>query len=292
MKKIYLVLALLFIAFTGIFAQETTDKTQTSGETETTKVVNNNGMPQAGDIAVGLDLSPFMTYLGNAFNGATKNSFGGNFLGNKNTLLLKYFLTKQSAVRASFTFETGNLDTSRYVQDDAAILANPLSNAQVIDRMDTLKRNFGLNLGYEMHRGRGKLKGIFGAEVGFLKKSSSYTYTYGNAITNLNQNPTTTDFGNNIKGTNRVISSDNGGSFGIDADLFLGVEYFVKPNISLGSEVSWGVTHLSTKQGSDVEQYWNGAEVKEMTKLTSAGSNSFISGMQNPKVLFYMMFHF
>jgi len=128
MKKIILLL-FLFSSFNLFLAQEE------STETENSTFQSKNGFnvfPEKGDFAVGLSMSPIFNYLGNIFNGNTGNaSPNANFMSNPqlssppNHLFAKYFLTDNTAVRA--TLEYGGTDNQNklYVQDDAAIFADP-----------------------------------------------------------------------------------------------------------------------------------------------------------------------
>ncbi len=293
MKKIYLSLILAFALVINIFAQEDID-TDTD-----VPVLNKRGqtiLPEKGDIAIGADIVPFMNYIGNMFNGNTGNNFNGSFLGNANTIFVKYFIEDGAAVRIRFKAEKHSNYSDFFVRDDAAFLADPLTNNKVVDRQLNSYSSYGIGLGYEQYKGNGRLRGIYGAEFGFNYTAQNYTFEYGNTMTAANNAPTTSNF---FGGSNQLSSRDlsrtnpfGNGGFDIGLNAFIGVEYFVMPKISIGSELSWGTNFHKSKQSSTETEYWNGAAVSTVITLGSPSVPNFSLGMNNPAVRLYMMFHF
>lgn len=291
MKKIYLSIILAFALVINVFAQDDI-KTETP-------LVNKHGqtiLPEAGDIAIGADIVPFMNYFGNMFNGNTGNTFGGSFLGDANTVFLKYFIADDAAVRIRFKAEKHSNYNDFFVRDDAAFLADPLTNNRVVDRQLNSYSSYGIGLGYEQFRGNGRLRGIYGAEFGFDYTSQNYSYEYGNTMTAANNAPTTSNFAG---GTNNLSSRDlsmtnpfGNGGFNVGLNAFVGVEYYVMPKISIGSELSWGANFHKRTQSSTETEYWNGAAVSTVTTLGAPATPNFNLGMANPAVRLYMMFNF
>jgi hypothetical protein len=288
MKKI--TISLLFsLTINVVFCQGI----DTTSINNTTNIVNKKGvrlLPKAGDFAIGLDLVPILNYFGNSFNGTQNNSFNTGFLSNSNTLKAKYFLTDKSAIRVNFKFEVHNTNNSQYVNDDAA--NDPLANEQVEDKQSSKIRNLGLSAGYEMRRIRGRLNAFYGADIVFVYDKNKDIYTYGNNRTMINPMPTTYNFGDNIIGQNRVLSSVNSGGFGFGSNIFLGLEYFIMPNICLGSELNWGLMYYANVQQYKIEEYWTGYAAEEISNAISPSSGNFTVGMNNPAITLYLMFHF
>ena len=107
-------------------------------------------LPEEGDIAIGIDVAPLFRYVGNLFNGSTDNtleSLGGEpFTEDVDgfdvddiqpdvSIMGKYMLTDNWALRANIGLMIRSNTTKIYVADDAAILNNPLSEDKLIDRL-------------------------------------------------------------------------------------------------------------------------------------------------------------
>lgn len=202
-------------------------------------------LPKSGEVAVGMSMSPILTYFGNFFHG-NNASFAptANFLTNSispNAIFLKYFLEDNAAVRVSFEASITDVSFSNYVQDDAAVIADPLSNAQVTDILSNFSQRYLLGVGYEMRRGSTRLQGVLGANAVFMYGNFTQDYKYGNPMSAANPLPSTHNFGGNIYNGGRIVENFTGINFGGGANVFLGVEYFVLPKISLGAEVSYGL---------------------------------------------------
>src|SRR5690606_31039544 len=118
-----------------------------------------------------------------------------------------------------------------------------------------------LGLGYEMRRGYGRLQGYYGGELSVGFANSSEKYTYGNAITSTNTNPSSA-----FSGTPRTLTAKNGGAFFFGIGGFAGVEYFVAPKISLGGELGVSVITGNMKEGKITTESWNGTEVETETE--------------------------
>ena len=287
MKKIYLVLLLVVSIIVSGFSQE--------GTKESTNFTGKSGalvLPEKGDIAIGLDMIPFLNYLGNFGNNTVGNTYNPSFLSNNNTFLVKYFTTEETAIRVFFRTSMANNTNKQYVRDDAAFLADPLSNDVTIDSKQMINNQFVLGFGYEKRRGTNRLRGFYGADAFFLYNYQKDKFSYGNPFTATNTNPTNHDFGGNLFGNERMVSHDYGRAFGIGTDLFLGAEYFILPKICLGTEVSWGGAFVQDSQGAHTNQYWNGSELKEQVTLDSPGDRNVNFNLNNPSIGLYLMLHF
>ncbi len=232
-------------------------------ELGTTNKIGQNILPAKGDIAIGIDAAPFLGYIGNIFTDAYNDApeFNGpnSFFGG-NTLYGKYFLTDKSAIRARVSFDFNSQNRTESVRDDAAFAADPTSDAEVKDKWTTKENYFEFGAGYELRRGYGRLQGYYGGELTVGFANSSDKYTYGNAITSTNTNPTSA-FG----GTPRTTAEKNGNAFFFGIGGFAGVEYFVAPKISLGGELGVSILTGNVKGGKTTTEFWNGTEVETET---------------------------
>jgi hypothetical protein len=290
MKKLIAIIASVAFMLPAM-AQDVPVGSASSGE----KVVNKNGvaiLPQAGDIAVGIDMVPFLNYFGNIANQTVNNTYNGSFLSNANTLFGKYFLDSDLAVRGRFMIMSTIDQDKRYILDDAAFYNDPNTNDQVVDVRKFKDHDYMISGGIEKRRGKGRLRGIFAAEVSVMFGTNKTEYTYGNNYSSLNTTPGTTNFGGNIAANGRVLSDKNASYFGAGIGAFIGVEYFIMPNIAIGSEVGWGVNYTKWSQSNTVTEVWNGNSAEEVTTLDSPGDLGFNYGLNNPTASLYMMFHF
>src|SRR6056297_1346999 len=169
MKKIIILLTLI-VFISSAFAQE--EVTETAPVTKLQeKVVNKKGqniLPEAGDLAVGIDMVPFLNYLGNFANNSVNNSYNGNFLATPNTLFAKYFLDQDLAIRGRVMIMSNNFQNKQYVVDDAALYNDPNSNDRVVDVMQTVSHDYMIGAGIEKRRGKGRLRGFFAGEINLM----------------------------------------------------------------------------------------------------------------------------
>ncbi len=107
-----------------------------------------NYLPEEGDVTIGINAIPFLKYLGNCFSDAGDNTINAKKIGGVPSvgfpvapglqnptisIFGKYFLTDQTALRLNVGIGIGSKTQRKYVQDDAALAADPLSAAQVED---------------------------------------------------------------------------------------------------------------------------------------------------------------
>ena len=128
MKKIISLLLVGLFPFVGMKAQENTVE---QGNEKAPKVY----LPEQGDWSVGVDLVPLIKYIGTGSNNLkggggspfTKGSgFDNKTLMPDASLMGKYMLTDQWALRANLGFKVGVETHKRYVRDDQAAVLNPL----------------------------------------------------------------------------------------------------------------------------------------------------------------------
>lgn len=218
MKKIIITFTIFILGLTAI-AQDTL-------------LVNKHGsiiLPQKGDLGIGISANPFLSYFGNMFNGNTNNSLNLN----DQLLYFRYFLSSDAALRLTIRINTLINANNYYVTDDAARALDPLSLQQVNDRLTTNNSIYQIRFGYEKFRGQKRLRGFYGADLGYSFQNDMGKYQYGNQMNELNPRPTT-NWGNL---PSRTLEFNNGATNIISLGIFTGAEYYLLPKISLGMEL-------------------------------------------------------
>lgn len=203
--------------------------------TETKK--GTNILPAAGDIAIGIDASPFLKYIGNLLTESSNEA--PEFNGKEGSLIGKYFLTDKSAIRANLTFDFGSYKNFTEVNKFDS------QNDEKVEDTATQKNNqFILGLGYELRRGYGRLQASYGGEFLIGTVNSKQINTYGNPLSSTYQGP-------------RTLENSNGKAFLFGLGGFVGVEYFVAPKLSIGSELGLSFTTINFKDRKIISEFWN-----------------------------------
>ena len=128
----------------------------------------------------------------------------------------------------------------------------------------------GGSFGKEYRSHNSKIQGIWGWETAFRWSKQSDRFTYGNALNASAAAPVYVDttgdamrtpvWGEafnvsvqNIQGVNgyaRLLERQSGGQWMLGGRLFAGMEYFIKPALSLGAELGWGAMLVWQNRGS------------------------------------------
>lgn len=278
--------------------------TQTEAQSNASEPLTKKGqkiLPQAGDIALGVDASPFLNYLGNMFSQAGNTA--PTFNGLDQSITMKYFLTDKSAVRVQLSLNIANDITKGAVQNDWAAINNPLDiYATVVDVKSVRTNNANLYLGYEMRRGNGRLQGFYGGNIQLGFSSGSTTYNWANPMTANNPNPSSSAFAGMppVPAANaRVTEIKNARSFSYGLGGFVGVEYFFAQGMSLFGQVQLGlISETFSQAGQDLatwERFDNisGQVTKESARqqIVSGNINKFaINTVTTANI--GLMFHF
>ncbi len=313
MKKIIFSLGLcLVVGFTSM-AQDMVVVEEVS---ENPALVNKRGiplLPNAGDFAIGVDATPFLKYLGNFFNKDANDA--PLFNGVDNTIYGKYFIENNRAIRAKLLLNFGNDTYKGVVANDEARANNPLNaDATVVDVMKQNTSNIELRVGYEFRRGRGRVQGFYGGEVGFGYGSGKQKYEYANPMTAVNQTPSTWDFApvnpGQYSASVRPTELKMGHTIAATVAGFVGVEYFFAPQISIGGEFNLGFTYASRSQDEWTTESWNASANKVQTQTTrydswtdvkvDASGSPYLSRVEagtaklftRPMGSIFLMFHF
>jgi len=285
MKK-YLTFALGCCFAVGSWAQEAETPKSEGTSSSTTKagastlnstevLVNKRGvaiLPKAGSWGLGFNAVPFFNYLGNIFNGTTNNSLNTGFVNSNNTIYGKYFWDATTVIRAEFYFGQYNTTRNNWVLRDGA--TTPDDYVEDIQR--TNNSIFHIGVGLEKRRGWGRIQGFYGASVFYSLNRSGQIYEYGNAFSSSNVNPTsTTNFGSGATAqvNDRLDYNRNSPTHGIGARLFVGVEYFFAPRMSIGGEFGWAA--VGRIQGDVVEGRTRYTTVEEEYSKKGISTQSF-----------------
>ena len=257
MKNTVLLLSFLIISLT-VFAQNLTNK---KGEPI---------LPQKGDWAVSVDASPFLKYVGNFIGGDGLNVAPTlNFLTADQTLVGKYYITDQKAIRVGIRLGT-NTDK---VDENVLKIPSGSTPAYVTNQTTTTSTVFGVSAGIEHRKGKYRLQGYYGYEAGLVLNSNTrISRTYGNPVSSSNW-------------VTQIPEENGGFIFGLGARGFLGAEYFLLPKISLGGEFGWGFSYLSTGEGKRTMQYWNGSKAVSVSN-NIAPQSSFSIDSENNNTIF------
>ena len=213
-------------------------------------------LPKAGDFALGLDMASLVKSITNSITNAASGNpvvaFSDDFFG-------KYFITDNQALRMRFGININNFTDRSFVRDDAEWMRNPINGNDILQvkTVDIWKgkdSRFELGVGYEFRRTLWRVQGYVGAEIfGGLLMARDF-YEYGNPMTETNQKPST-QYALNPLTTNsyRGLEAKTFG-FTTGAALFIGADYFICRNLSIGAEFSlegrynrWGEQTMKTE---------------------------------------------
>lgn len=240
-------------------------------------------LPEAGDIALGMDARPFTNFFNDASNVRT------NFI-NNNAIYGKYFLDDQLAIRANLRFGHNNFENTELIIQDGQIIPDPTVQVEDVQTIQTT--NFVVGAGIEKRRGNTRVQGFFGGELQFMMTKNSAEYEYGNEYSLINQNPSTTNFGGNIPfAGSRITEMEAANTYGLGVRGFIGAEYFIAPKLSVGGEFGWGLAYNYTGKGKNTVEYWEDDNIK--TRINkNAGNKGFNLDTDNFGGAVYFMFHF
>ncbi|MDF2436714.1 MAG: hypothetical protein K0Q95_1090 [Bacteroidota bacterium] len=267
MKTSKLIFTLLF-GSSSLLAQDLTSK---KGEPI---------LPEAEDWAISMNADPMFEFIGNAFNGNTKNKAANTgWLSASHTIVGKRFINERSAYRLMLRIGYVNQTFKNMVINDAeagTVFNFPDKQGQVEDKYKHNNMNLCIGAGKEWRKGKTRLQGYYGADILLWIGNSKDKFSYGNKMSALNDTsasgssttttPTSTvwitdqdssAFGTVVgvaSSTTRPVFYKSGMTFGIGVRGFVGVEYFVLPKIAIGAEYGLGLGYEMTGKGrSEIE---------------------------------------
>ena len=235
-------------------------------------------------IGFSINAVPFLDWTGNLFNNSIDNSFSSYdelYLTNNNvpTVSLRYFLDNKTAVRANFGLQDINQTSNQYVQDDASNSINEL----LIDRRTTTFSSNFIGISYEKEEERSHVKGIYGIELFRSSLNNIYnTYTYSNNFNSTNLSPTSYNWNLESPASldSRIIQEDFGSIVSYGLRPYIGVEYFLSPQISIGTEIGISLTNSKNDETFSVHESYDIASettIIERKKELASGKLNTIS---------------
>lgn len=275
-----------------------------------------NYLPEAGDVTIGVNAVPFLNYLGNMFGKMNDNKINPKKIGGvpavpgldnpTMSIFGKYFLTDQTALRLNVGIGINSITQSGYVTDDAAAVNDPLSVAEVEDTYKYRNSGMSIAVGYEWRRGSKRLQGFWGGQAILAYSNSKHFFGYGNAITEVNQDPTQYDDNNNwtfpttqptldnIGGNSRLLMQSDGRSWTYGVGGFVGVEYYIAPKISIGCEMSLNLLWTTGGKKYQKSERFNPDfnEVQENIRWTGKSDSGFRFGTENIGTSLFVAFSF
>lgn len=252
-------------------------------------------LPKSGDLALGLDASPILNYLGNMFNNSQNNDPKTYLNTTSPVVYMRYYLSSNLAIRARAQWSGTKGVYTFEVDDQAALAKDPLSRAKVEDRQVVRHNSWKFGAGAQYFRGYGRLRGFVGGDFDYKVGRSVTRYYYGNKMTKDNKAPLTF---RRMHEKQRSLVQDGGWMHHIGAAGFVGVEYYFLPKMCLGIET--GVSMSAELRGKSTYRYehfvgdtyhddWvdtfdHNPEVEFSVETTKPGDIIYAN--------FYFMFHF
>ena len=231
-------------------------------------------LPSAGEFSIGFGLDPLTTWVGQLFNGHNTGNSLGKFHGDPMNgtptigIMGSYQLSSQLGVKANIGFNNTRLSAKEYVFDDAALFANPMSEAKVADQMVAHEKMMSFAIGADYRiGGKHAIQAVLGAGLIYTRESEACKFSYGNAITEANQNPSTTDYSgaygvNNLGSVHGFIPNarmkESAGAintFGVYGSV--GVEWFFVPKVCFGANVNIQLTNERLARSFETWEGWN-----------------------------------
>ena len=131
----------------------------------------------------------------------------------------------------------------------------------------------------------------------FAFQNDKTTYSWGNEMTTINQNPSIAFDRNNetMLGDNRILKNNGQGSdFYTGITGSAGVEWFIAPKISLGAEVNLSLYYLFGNQTYIESEGYNTStqKIETRTDLVSPGNRGFYIGTESLGGSLNMTFYF
>lgn len=247
-------------------------------------------LPEKGDYSISIDALPFLEYIGNMFHGSDASYAPAfDFPGLNDvpmwTIQGKYFLDAKTALRARVRLGFTTTTNKNTLIDQTNTETTP---AYVDDKWTETRMNIVVGAGIEKRRGKGRVQGLYGAMANLMVGTHGNSVKYGNELSSTYTNPLSTDYpwtpkfvGTGYESSytsNRILKDNDGMTFGIGVNGFLGVEYFFAPKMSIGGEFTWGLALQITGKSKVETEYLDSGE---NTTLTTKSGGAFYFGMDN-----------
>ena len=216
-------------------------------------------LPEAGDWSISFDAVPFLDYAFDKtriMSGTPATSAAGALDYNvANTIVGKMMKDANTAYRAKVRLGFNRTSADAYVDK-----VGSTTGETVVDNVAESNTGITLGAGLQYYRGKGRLRGYYGAEAELgIGSGPNKTFTYGNALSADNAGERTT-------------KESSGMNFGIGARGFIGAEYFFAPKMSIGAEFGWGLGFGVDGEGEKTTESFDGTAVKSKTEKIGGGS--------------------
>lgn len=175
-------------------------------------------LPETDDWSIGFDATNLIRYFGNMFSQAGNPN---SSLGPQENLTLVGLMVKDetTAHRAKLRIGLGSSSQEGAVTDSSTTPTKV-----------EISNGFSLTLGagLQKNRGKGRLRGIYGAEAAItLGGGGSTKSTYSQPLPTVAMSHTT--------------ENKSGSTFGFGLNGFIGAEYFFAPKMSFSAEYGWEI---------------------------------------------------
>ena len=265
-------------------------------------------LPKAGDWAIGIDMQPVYSFFGNLANGDAGNGLG-QFGGEDAfgaipsvSIMGKYMLDNTTAIRLNLGIEKAVDHHYDYRLDDVKNSDQP-SGAKVQDYYKHNDAIYSLAAGIEFRKGENRIQGYVGADLVFEYEKDRYNISYGNILTNVNQDPTRDAATYNALGlgvynvgywNNSYLTESYRKSTILGLAGKVGVEYFVVPKLAFGGEVSLMAAERFEAGSYTIQEGYNpiSDQVETYTELVSPANREFYLGTLDMGGKLFMIFYF
>lgn len=304
MKKVFISILTLCALAASAQNEETTETTLETSSSSTgikdallensnkeLSFTSKNGfevLPQKGDWGIGISASNPLNFAQSAlsdgngtatFSSANGTSTTQNGAGGV-TVSGKFFKSSFTAYRGFLSVQTDRVTTLTSVAD----LGNPAEpGAFLQDKSVTKDRGISLGFGLEKRRGSGRVIGVYGAQAALGFGHGTITnYEYANELQQGNGQTSldgTAGVPGSVVGDQRILKQGATSDVLIGAQVFLGVEYFIAPKISIGGEFNFGVRYNPSASSYNEYEYFN-TNTNEVTEYIdeTKGDNNVSSG--------------
>lgn len=195
-------------------------------------------LPEVKDWTIGVDATPFLDYAGNLFSQYGNSAPSFDFA--KNPLIITGGMVKDETTTYRVMARIGFNSSKDEDLIDATWTTEP--NDQATDVTKTSSRNITLGAGIQKNRGKGRLRGIYGAEAMIMFGGGKSTFENGT--------PDTLLF------TPIDIETKQGSTLGLGLRAFISAEYFFAPKISISGEFGWGLSISSQGEGETTSKQY------------------------------------
>ncbi len=232
-------------------------------------------LPQEGEFAIGFNLDPVATFVGNLFNGTVGNALAPLAgepmrVPGMVSIMGTYMMTNNWGLRFNVGVGVNSWNRRAYVIDDAARFINPYSTLEGQDIEKRLSVGASASIGAEYRIGKRRVQGVFGVGLTYgCWTINRMAYSYYNAITDANHNPTNgglyggavnpkfaTDY-SYIENPRLMSHYTAAGTHLAGVYGTVGVECFVAPKIALGLNVNVLVDYQWNPARAEQWEGWN-----------------------------------